>query len=38
MYSTRPLRFKEVAEVITIDIKESPRFNPIKRYLELRDI
>ena len=37
-YSARPLRLEEVAEVIAIDIKESPRFNPDKRYPEPRDI
>ena len=37
-YSIRPLRLEEVAEVIAIDVTESPRFNPDKRYLEPRDI
>ena len=37
-YSARPLRLEEVAEAIAIDVKESPRFNPDKRYREPRDI
>jgi len=37
-YSARPLQLEEVAEVIAIDVKESPRFNPAKRYPEPRDI
>ena len=37
-YSARPLRLEEVAEVITIDVEESPRFDPTKRYPEPRDI
>ena len=36
--SARLLRLEEVAEVITIDIKESPRFDPEKRYPEPQDI
>ena len=36
--SARPLRLEEVAEVIAIDLKESPRFNPDKRYPEPEDI
>jgi len=37
-YSARPLRLEEVAEVITIDVEESPRFDPEKRYPEPRDV
>ena len=37
-YSARPLLLEEVAEVIAIDVEESPRFNPEKRYPEPRDI
>ena len=37
-YSARPLRLEEIAEVVAIDIQESPRFNPDKRYPEPQDI
>ena len=37
-YSARPLRLEEVAEVVAIDVEESPRFDPEKRYPEPRDI
>ena len=37
-YSARPLRLEEIVEVIAIDVKESPRFDPAKRYPEPRDI
>ena len=37
-YSARPLLLGEVAEVIAIDVNESPRFNPDKRYPEPQDI
>jgi len=37
-YSARPLRLEEVAEVVTINVDESPRFDPEKRYPEPRDI
>jgi len=37
-YSARPLEPKEVAEVIAIDIEESPRLDPRNRFPELRDI
>lgn len=37
-YSARPLRLEEVAEVVTIDIGGSPRFDPEKRYPEPRDV
>jgi hypothetical protein len=37
-YSARPLRLEEVAEVVAVDVDESPRFDPEKRYLEPRDI
>ncbi|KAF7506336.1 hypothetical protein GJ744_011909 [Endocarpon pusillum] len=37
-YSVRPLRLEEVAEVIAIDVEESPRFDPEKRLPEPRDI
>ncbi len=38
MYSARPLRLEEVVEVVVIDVDESPRFDPEKRYSESRDI
>jgi hypothetical protein len=42
VYSTRPLQIKEiaevVAEVITVDPKGDPRFNPDRRFLEPGDI
>ena len=37
VYSARPLRIEEVAEVVAIDIDES-RFNPENRLLEPRDL
>jgi len=37
-YSARPLRLEEVAEVVAIDVDESSRFDPEKRYSEPRDI
>ena len=37
-YSARPLRLEEVVEVIAIDLEDTPRFNPQKRYREPRDI
>ena len=37
-YSARPLRLEEVVEVIAIDLEDTPRFNPQKRYREPRNI
>jgi ankyrin repeat protein len=37
-YSARPLRIEEVAEVITVNIEGSPRFDPERRFLEPQDI
>ena len=37
-FSVRPLQLKEVAEIVAIDVDETPRFDPQRRLLELRDI
>jgi len=37
-YSARPLQIKEVAEVITVNIEHSPRFDSERRFPEPRDI
>jgi hypothetical protein len=37
-YSARPLQIKEVAEVITVNIGHSPRFDSERRFPEPRDI
>lgn len=37
-FCVRPLRLREVAEVIAIDVTETPRFDPQKRFRDLRDI
>jgi ankyrin repeat protein len=37
-YSARPLQIEEVAEVIAVDIKDDPRFDPGNRLREPRDI
>ena len=37
-FSARPLCLEEVAEVIAIDAKECPRFNPDKRFEDPNDI
>jgi hypothetical protein len=36
--SARPLQIKEVAEVITVNIEHSPRFDPERRFPDPRDI
>src|ERR1700722_15209906 len=33
-YSARPLHIEEIAEVITVNIEDSPRFDPDRRLLE----
>ena len=38
VYSARPLRIKEVAEVIIVDIKGDPQVDILKRLLEPQDI
>ena len=37
-YSARPLELAELAEVVAIDVEESPRFNPRNRFPDPRDI
>ena len=37
-YSARPLQIKEVAEVITVNVEQSPRFDSERRFPEPRDI
>ena len=37
-YSARPLQIEELAEVITIDVEDSPRFDSERRFPEPRDI
>jgi len=37
-YSAWPLQLEEVAKVVVVDVDESSRFDPEKRYLESRDI
>ena len=37
-YSARPLTLAAVAEIVAIDVEESPRFNPSNRFPEPRDI
>jgi ankyrin repeat protein len=37
-YSARPLRIEEVAEVVAVEIDDSPRFHPENRLLEPRDV
>ncbi|KAK0507602.1 hypothetical protein JMJ35_010125 [Cladonia borealis] len=37
-YSARPLELKELAEVVAIDLDESPRFDPERRFPEPQDI
>jgi hypothetical protein len=37
-YSARPLRMDEVAEAISVDINDNPRFSGERRFPEPRDI
>ena len=37
-FSARPLRLEELAEIVAIDVHETPRFDPERRWPEPRDI
>ena len=37
-FSARPLRLEEVAEILAIDVDQTPRFDPERRWPEPRDI
>ena len=37
-FSTQPLRLEELAEIVAIDIDETPRFDPERRWPEPQDI
>ena len=37
-FSARPLRLEEVAEILAIDVHQTPRFDPERRWPEPRDI
>lgn len=37
-FSTRPLRLEELAEIVAIDIDETPRFDPERRWLEPQSV
>ena len=37
-FSARPLQLEEIAEIVVIDIDETPRFDPLRRLPEPRDI
>ena len=37
-FAARPLRLEELAEIVAIDVEETPRFDPERRWPEQRDI